>query len=185
MMDWPASAGWMSGISILLLLGGNVVAQTGTTFDFMPKGGKSLLIEAIGRPEGKALKMELASKKQSQEEWQAYLASLKILSDKRQIETLASYLAINTPLPSDTFQDVAVNLPADGRELAWNGCQSCHSLFTGYLTQSRDVSGWQNMFLSPFHKELRMTPVQREELIHYSAINMPMKFEDVPEELRF
>jgi hypothetical protein len=30
-----------------------------------------------------------------------------------------------------------------------------------------------------------MTPIQREEFIHYSAINMPMKFEDVPEELRF
>jgi hypothetical protein len=30
-----------------------------------------------------------------------------------------------------------------------------------------------------------MTPQEREEFSRYSAINMPMKFEDVPEELRF
>jgi len=30
-----------------------------------------------------------------------------------------------------------------------------------------------------------MTDREREEFSHYSVINMPMKFEDVPEDLRF
>jgi hypothetical protein len=73
----------------------------------------------------------------------------------------------------------------DGRELAWEYCQSCHSLFSGYLTQERDAPAWLNTFASPFHREIKMTQKQREEFARYSAINMPMKFEDVPEELRF
>ena len=92
------------------------------------------------------------------------------------------------PLPKATLQqaakrgDIASALPPDGRELAWNQCQSCHSLFSSYLTQDRDVQGWRNMFLSPFHRELKMTPQEREEFSRYSAINMPMKIEDVPED---
>ena len=41
------------------------------------------------------------------------------------------------------------------------------------------------MFMSPFHRELKMTPAEREEFSRYSALNMPMKVEDVPAELRF
>ena len=41
------------------------------------------------------------------------------------------------------------------------------------------------MFQSPFHRELKMTAQEREELARYSAINMPMKIEDVPPDLRF
>jgi hypothetical protein len=184
MMDWPMRRKWIYGIAVLCLLGGSVIAQTGPTLDFMPKGGKSLLMGVIDKPEGAALRTEI-DKKRTREEWLQYLAGVKVLADQRETETLAAYLAINLPLPADKSQDIAASLPADGRELAWNGCQSCHSLFTGYLTQSRDAAGWQNMFLAPFHKELRMTPAQREEFIQYSTINMPMKFEDVPEELRF
>jgi hypothetical protein len=79
----------------------------------------------------------------------------------------------------------ADQLPRDGRDLAWEQCQSCHSLFAGYLTQSRAAVGWRNMFLSPFHRQLKMTPQEREEFARYSEINMPMKVEDVPPDLRF
>jgi hypothetical protein len=41
------------------------------------------------------------------------------------------------------------------------------------------------MFLSPFHREMKMSAQEREEFARYSELNMPMKFEDVPEELRF
>jgi hypothetical protein len=41
------------------------------------------------------------------------------------------------------------------------------------------------MFLSPFHRELKMSPREREEFARYSALNMPMRIEDVPEDLRF
>ena len=76
--------------------------------------------------------------------------------------------------------DLAAALPRDGRELAWNECQFCHSLFASHLTQNRDVQAWLNMFQSPFHRELKMTAQEREEFARYSAINMPMKVEDVP-----
>jgi len=33
-----------------------------------------------------------------------------------------------------------------------------HSLFASHLTQRRQVQGWRNMFLSPFHRELKMSP---------------------------
>jgi hypothetical protein len=76
-------------------------------------------------------------------------------------------------------------LPADGQALAENTCQSCHSIFTSYLTQSRDVQGWRSIFLSPFHRELKLAEREREEFARYSAINMPMKVDDVPSDIRF
>ena len=41
------------------------------------------------------------------------------------------------------------------------------------------------MFESPFHREIKMSTQQREIFARYSAINMPMRVEDVPAELRF
>jgi hypothetical protein len=43
---------------------------------------------------------------------------------ERERARVAAYVAVNMPLP------------ADGRDLAWNECQSCHSLFAGRLTQA-------------------------------------------------
>jgi hypothetical protein len=98
---------------------------------------------------------------------------------------------VNMPLPAGALDeatgkgDLASALPPDGRELAWFGCQSCHSLFAGYLTQRRDVQAWQNEFQAPFHRQLKMSAQEREEFCRYSAINMPMKVDDVPPDLRF
>jgi hypothetical protein len=106
---------------------------------------------------------------------------------ERELATLAAYLAVNMPLPDEVVKrgKLASALPPDGRDLAWTQCQSCHSLFASHLTQKRPVQGWRNMFLSPFHRELKMTPQEREEFARYSALNMPMKIEDVPPDLRF
>lgn len=159
--------------------------------DFMPRGGKSILLEILAAgPAGLQLIKDSASGK-SEADWKRTVAALAAgLSDKEQ-QTLAIYLSVNAPLDAAAIEkaaqpgQVAPLLPMDGRELAWEYCQSCHSLFSGYLTQERDAPAWLNTFASPFHREIKMTQKQREEFARYSAINMPMKFEDVPEELRF
>lgn len=152
--------------------------------DFMPKGGRALLLQLYGAPDRASELRDVMSTKRSAAEWRSMLAA-RTLND-REKATLAAYLEVNSPIPSAAAAtDLAAALPRDGRDLAWDECQSCHSLFAGYLTQSRDVQGWRNIFLSPFHRQMALTPVQREEFARYAALNMPMKAEDVPQDLRF
>jgi hypothetical protein len=178
-------------LALVAALLGSMPAFAQKNFDFMPTSGKSLFVEVFGAKPDAATLDEMTAAARSEAQWSGVLAERNTdLSDKG-LRTLAAYLAVNMPLPRDALDaaakagDIATALPADGRELAWTGCQSCHSLFTGYLTQDRNLQGWQNMFQSPFHRELKMTPQQRDEFSRYSTINMPMKFEDVPEDLRF
>lgn len=176
--------------AVLLASFAPAVAQT-LSFDFMPKGGKALFTEVFGATPDPATLAEMAAPARSEADWNAFLAAGGTELGDKELRTLAAYLAVNMPIPGDKLDaaaktgDVAAALPADGRELAWNGCQGCHSLFAGYLTQDRDLQGWQNMFQSPFHRELKMTTQERDEFSRYSTTNMPMKFEDVPEDLRF
>jgi hypothetical protein len=157
----------------------------------MPKGGKSLFVDVFGDVPDPAMLDWMSDAARSDAAWIGLLAKKNASLSETEAHTLAAYLAVNLPLPRDSLDaavqagDIASALPPDGRELAWNGCQSCHSLFAGYLTQDRDLRGWQNMFLSPFHRELQMTPQERDEFSRYSTINMPMKIDDVPEDLRF
>ena len=58
-------------------------------------------------------------------------------------------------------------------------------MFSGYLMQNRDAQGWRSIFLSPFHRNIKMTEQERETFARYSAISMPMKAENVPADLRF
>jgi hypothetical protein len=182
----------------LVLLLGAILSAAGfeaalaqQDFDFMPKGGRTLLVEVIGKVPDAQWLDRLSGSPRGEAQWQELLAGSAPSIGDREQRTLAAYLAVNLPVSRDALDaaikdgDVGKALPPDGRELAWNGCQSCHSLFSGYLTQDRDLRGWENMFQSPFHRELKMTPRERDEFARYSAINMPMKFEDVPEDLRF
>jgi hypothetical protein len=161
------------------------------TFDFMPKGGKTLFLDVFGAAPDSATLAEMTGAERSEADWSELLGARDTGLKKKELQTLAVYLAVNMPLAPEAVDaaakagDIAAALPPDGRELAWFKCQACHSLFAGYLTQDRDLQGWRNMFLSPFHRELIMTDQEREEFSHYSVINMPMKFEDVPQELRF
>jgi hypothetical protein len=176
--------------AILIALCSPALAQT-LTFDFMPKGGKALFTDVFGASPDAATLGEMSAPARSEADWNAFLVARGTGLGDKDLRTLAAYLAVNMPVPGDTLDaaakagDVAAALPPDGRELAWNGCQGCHSLFASHLTQDRDLQAWQNMFNSPFHRELKMTPQERDEFSRYSAINMPMKFEDVPEDLRF
>ncbi|MGZ5102734.1 MAG: hypothetical protein ACXWHC_06155, partial [Usitatibacter sp.] len=152
----------------------------------MPKGGRTLLVELLGAPANASELRTVAQSRRTEPEWRAFLAGRGNLSE-REHATLAAYLEVNMPLAANAAgrADLAAALPPDGRFLAENECQSCHSLFSSYLTQSRDVQGWRNVFLSPFHKQMKMTPQEREEFARYSALNMPMKIDDVPQDLRF
>lgn len=182
----------IAGVACALLLALALfpaVAQEDYTF--MPKGGKTLLLDILGSaPDEKAVQ-EITQAQRSEEKWAEALAAQTKQLSERERRTLAAYLAVNMPLPegavadAKTPEDLAAALPRDGRDLAWNECQFCHSLFTSHLTQDRDVQAWRNMFESPFHRELKMTKQEREEFSHYSAINMPMEIEKVPAALRF
>lgn len=189
-----ASCKWrpfLAAIGLLVL--GLTPASSQLDFGFMPKGGKTLLLNALGaRPKAVDLR-KIVEARRSETEWREEMAPLaKGLSENEQ-RTLGAYLALNMPVSdpdgvvakAEKSEELAAALPRDGREIAWHECQFCHSLFTSHLTQARDARAWMNMFVSPFHRELKMTAQERQEFSHYSAINMPMKFEDVPADLRF
>lgn len=182
---------WSAAAAVGVLLAGLVPALSQLDFNFMPKGGKSLLLEFVGAPADTAELRKIAETRRTEAEWREALAEPAKSLGEQQRRTLAAYLAVNMPLPKGAMPeapnkgDPAAALPRDGRELAWNECQFCHSLFSSHLTQDRDVQGWLNMFQSPFHRELKMTAQEREEFARYSAINMPVKIEDVPQDLRF
>ena len=170
----------------LLLMPASALCQE--DFGFMPKGGKTLLFELTAKP---AELREIGSARRSEAEWRTFIAARKTSMTERDVNELAAYLAINMPVPQGALPDtqdgaaLAAAFPADGRELAWNQCQSCHSLFSGYLMQNRDVQGWRSIFLSPFHRNIKMTAQERETFARYAAFSMPMKAEDVPADLRF
>lgn len=188
---------WRKKRGALFILGaivlGLVPALSQVDYSFMPKGGKALLLEILSiPPDGKELR-DILSARRTEEEWRKALAGkVKALSEREQ-ETLAAYLAINMPVenPEQILEKAAkpeelyAMLPRDGRELGFYECMYCHSLFTSHLTQDRPFQAWMNMFQSPFHRELKMTQQEREEFSRYSEINMPMKIEDVPPDLRF
>jgi len=153
----------------------------GEDIAFMPKGGKTLLIELVGA--SSAQLRGIAQERRTEAQWREFADAQKKPMTEKERATLAAYLFVNMPVAS-AAQGAPV-LPPDGRELAWDGCQNCHSLFAGYLTQDRELQGWRNIFLSPFHRELKMSAREREEFARYSAINMPLKIEDVPPDLRF
>lgn len=178
-------------IALGILLIGPLLASAQEDYGFMPKGGKTLLLELIGTPADVAKLREIAGARHSEEEWRQAMAARKSTLSERELNELAAYLAVNLPLPEGALEqavkrgDPASALPADGRELAWTQCQFCHSLFSGYLMQQRDVQGWRSIFLSPFHRGIKMSEQERETFAHYSAINMPLKINDVPPDLRY
>jgi len=170
--------------SLLSLLAGSVLAQP--DFGFMPDGGKLTLLR-LSEASAVDLK-EMVHFTATEEEWTARIATADSTLSADAVATLASYLALNMPIEGGTALDtaqLAAALPPDGKELAIENCQFCHSFFTGYLAHDRDTEGWRSIFKAPFHKELPMTEKERETFARYSAINMPIPYEKVPEDLRF
>ncbi|WOB10611.1 hypothetical protein [Piscinibacter gummiphilus] len=182
--------GWLALGLILAFITFAVANAQGEDERFMPKGGRTLLLESLGAQPGVDEFRRIASSRNTDAQWEAFVAGRAVPAGAREKATLAAYLSVNMPLPEKALASLqpgklADVLPRDGRELAWQQCQFCHSLYSSHLTQRRDVQGWRNMFLSPFHRELKMTPQEREEFARYSAINMPMNTDDVPKDLRF
>jgi hypothetical protein len=181
----------MALLALGALLLGLVPVVSQEDYGFMPNGGKTLLLKVIGMPANETELRGIVETQRSETEWREAMTARKKSLNDRELSTLAAYLAVNMPLGQGALEaaakrgDLASALPADGRELAASQCQFCHSLFSSYLTQSRDVRGWRSTFLSPFHRQMKMTEKEREEFARYSAINMPMKIEDVPTDLRF
>ena len=174
---------WLAAAGVLALM----QPVTAADYDFMPRGGRTLLLEMVRAAPDAADLRAIVQSRRSEAEWREFVATRAKGLNDTQLATLAAYLAVNMPLPEAAAKasNLASALPPDGRELAWNQCQFCHSLFSSYLMQDREAQAWRNMFQSPFHRELKMTPQEREEFSRYSAINMPMKIDDVPQDLRF
>ncbi len=149
---------------------------------FMPKGGRTLLGEALGTNEAE-LRSVLAAQR-SESDWNAFLAG-RALSDHDRA-TLAAYLATHAPLPADAAKGgaLAQSLPRDGREIAWSECQSCHTLSHAMLTQARDADGWRKVLSAPYHRGVKLAASERDEIARYAALNMPMKSGDVPASMR-
>jgi hypothetical protein len=185
-MTRAASAGRLlvAGVAVAAFA---LVQAAGEDMAFMPKGGRVLLLDLLGAPTDQAELRTIVQTRRTEQEWRDFIGTRKKPLAERELATLAAYLAVNMPLAADAVKrdKLAAALPPDGRDLAWNGCQNCHSLFSGYLMQDRELQAWRNIFLSPFHRELQMSVQEREEFARYSALNMPMKAEDVPPDLRF
>ncbi len=185
-MRAAASGGrrWLLGLALAAVPFVHALAED---FAFMPKGGRVLLLAWMGSPPNVTELRDLLRAQRTETQWREFVVTRSQTLSEREIATLSSYLAVNLPLAEDVVKqtDIVTTLPPDGRDLAWNECQSCHSLFASHLTQKRTLQGWLNVFLSPFHREMKMTAKQREEFAHYSTLNMPMKVEDVPPDLRF
>lgn len=179
------SCGAAACVAVLALL---AHAAGGEDSGFMPKGGRTLLLEL--QPSADELR-RIAQTRRGEAQWAEFVATRGPKLEARQAQTLVAYLSVNMPLPPAALQaastsgELAAALPRDGRELAWEQCQFCHSLFTSHLTQGRTAQAWRNMFESPFHRQLKMTPQEREEFARYSELNMPMRLDDVPPELKF
>jgi hypothetical protein len=158
-------------------------------FAFMPDGGRSILSDLLGRMAPEAAQ-DVLMRQAEAEEWARWAASLDADLEEAGIETLANYAALNLPLAGKpvsgpSASELADMLPPDGKDLAVGQCQFCHSLFSGYMMHDRDKAGWLSTFKAPFHTEIPMSDVERETFAGYSAINMPLAFDDVPPELRF
>ncbi|MGB5558638.1 MAG: hypothetical protein WBN04_11580 [Paracoccaceae bacterium] len=161
----------------------------GDDFAFMPPGGRSILEDILNRSTDANLP-EIAARRASRDEWAGWADALGLGLNPRAVETFAGYAELNFPLDDAALSALATSadpatLPADGKDLAIAQCQFCHSLFSGYLMQDRDQTGWESTFKSPFHSEIPMTASERAAFVDYSVLNMPLKFEDVPPELRF
>ena len=121
-------------------VGRRVFAQAagGEDYNFMPKGGRALLVELRGRVVAPTAR--IAQERRTEAQWREFVDAQKKPMTEQERATLAAYLAVNMPL-SPARRRARPQLPRDGRDLAWEECQSCHSLFAGYLTQGRGRAG--------------------------------------------
>lgn len=168
--------GWL-WVGLALVAG--AAAGQADPFGFLPDGGRGSFLRAFPDPAAQA---QALAQTRTAAEWQDALAGTALTP--REAATLAAYLSRVAPLTVGS-EVTAAALPADGRDMALAQCQSCHSLFSAFLMQRRDRTGWLSVFASPFHRAIPLNGTEREIFADYAAINMPMRIEDVPPDLRF
>lgn len=152
-------------------------------FAFIPEGGRALL-ETV-REEGlqQNLAARIAETGGDPAAWREALDAEKPgapalgMLDDWQTDTLAHYLAANTPL------DLGSELPRDGRDMALAVCQSCH-IITVVVTQDRTREAWLGTMNSPSHIEIKTSEAEREALADYLVINAGIPIDLVPLDLR-
>lgn len=177
------------------LLVASGVAVAGDVFDFIPPGGRTLLLEVIGSGAPADEARALLTGKRTPEEWLRYLrerrkavASLQRLEEK-QLLTLADYLSFNMPLAparipaTPTRASTEKVLPPDGRDMVLDYCQGCH-IITVVVTQDRSMAAWLGTMNKPSHVQIKLTRTQREALASYLVVNAAIPIDQVPEELR-
>lgn len=175
------------GMVLLVLVAGAALAQN-HAYDFMPPGGRDILGTLAAGDAGTLA--EAAAREDDRAGWADWIRERAPDMDDAGVQTFAAYAALNLPVADEVLvrlvnEGKPLLLPPDGKELAIQQCQYCHSFFSGYLMHDRDETGWKSTFKAPFHLEIPMTEVERDTFAAYSAINMPMKMQDVPPELRF
>lgn len=174
--------------AVVLALSGAVLWAADDQYGFMPDGGRAILLRLAEGMEADALR-DLLSREAAAADWTEWARARDPELDETAARTLAGYAELNLPvdgtLDGMSAQEMAGRLPRDGKDLAVAQCQFCHSLFSGYLMHDRDKAGWESTFKAPFHTEIPMSAIERETFAGYSALNMPLAFEEVPPELRF
>lgn len=170
-------------LALALCIGAASAAlAVGPSFDFMPDGGRTLFAQVFPGKAGRAALAEHVSL----DDWTTAIVAAAPDLETKKVRTLAGYLTANAPYdPLGPSRDLSSVMPPDGKDLALSRCQSCHSLFSGYLMQRRNDAAWRGVFASPFHVGIAMTPAELATFADYSAVNMPLRIEDVPPELRF
>lgn len=151
-------------------------------FDFIPKGGRTLLEDARAEGISDDLARAIAAESGDAAVWRDRLEAAKAAPgiaalDDWQTDTLAHYLAANAPLAA------GADLPRDGRDMALALCQSCH-IITVVVTQDRTRVAWLRTMNSPSHVEIETTPAEREALAEFLVINAGIPIDQIPPELR-
>lgn len=168
-------------------LAGMALAQTG--MEFVPDGGRTLALKVFGDDPDRLIR--IAGKSSDQEKWREILADTGVDLTETETLTLAGYLSLNMPLEDPSAleglnpESLSEALPRDGKDLAVRHCQSCHGLFSGYLSHDRDMAGWKSTFKAPFHLEIPMNETEIRTFALYSEYNMPLSYDEVPPEWRF
>jgi hypothetical protein len=174
----------------LMLFFGTVIAGGGH-FDWFPKGGCMLLLEAMENCDGWTELETIMKSKKSEEEWKAYFQSKKGALEgmtEKEVKTLAAYLAYNAPakkikVPKNPKKMKCSKLPQSGRILMLEKCSLCHPIGPP-LKEDRDVEGWRSAYSFPPHPQLQLSNTELETLIRFLAYNMPLPDEVIPEELK-
>lgn len=170
------------GLLFALLLNAGTAAAQDDVFDFMPEGGRTILLDLLATNPGLGDAIGTA---RGPEDWLTYLsqdaqaAAAKTAAelDEWQRQTLADYLGY-----AGAIMDTE-NLVRDGRDMTLERCQSCH-IVTVVVTQSRTRAAWLGTMNKPSHIKVPLTEAERGQLADYLVVNAGLPIDAIPPELR-